>query len=118
MIEFSLEPDKFFLLLLVLSLSIVYLWKNRVQDFPAGPLSYPLIGHSKLLQTIPHIRLTRLKEKYGNVYSIKLGKQKAVVVCSLEGIEEALLKKSPVFGGRPKGFLPHEFFNGCVDGGK
>ncbi|XP_053376322.1 cytochrome P450 1A2-like [Mercenaria mercenaria] len=117
MIEFSLEADKIFLLLLVLALSIVYLLKNKVRDFPAGPLDYPLIGTNKFLQTNPHIRLTRLKEKYGDVYSIKLGKERAVVVCSLEGIEEGLVKKSPVFGGRPKEFLPHSFFNGCTDGG-
>lgn len=117
MIELSLEADKIFLSLLVLALTIVYLWKKRVKDFPAGPIGYPLIGNNKLLQSIPHIRLTRLKEKYGSIYSIQLGKQKAVVVCSLEGIEEGLVKKSPVFGGRPKGFLSNEFFSGGVDGG-
>ena len=58
-----------------------------------------------------------LKEKYGNIYSIQIGKQRAVIVCSLEGIEEGLLKKSPSFGGRPRDFLPHTLFNGCQDRG-
>ncbi|XP_060563810.1 cytochrome P450 1B1-like [Ruditapes philippinarum] len=117
MTEWSIEPDKIFLLLLVLVLSIVYLLKSRVKDFPDGPICYPFIGSNQFLQTNAHIRLTRLKEKYGDIYSIQIGKKPAVIVCSLEGIEEGLLKKSPSFGGRPRDFLPPTLFNGCHDGG-
>ena len=61
MMEWNIEPDKIFLLILVLVLSIVYLLKSRVKDFPDGPICYPFIGSNQFLQTNAHIRLTRLK---------------------------------------------------------
>ncbi|KAL4223735.1 cytochrome P450 1B1 [Mactra antiquata] len=111
------DVDKICLLLLMLILSVIYLWRNRLSDIPNGPFSFPFTGNGKILQDKPHINLTVLKDQYGRIYSIKLGKQRAIVVCSHEGIVEALIKLSPKLCGRPKMFLPQGFFKGNHEAG-
>ena len=45
--------------------------------------------------------MTSLAKKYGEVYSIRLGQEYVVVLCSFELLKEALVKKAEYFSGRP-----------------
>ena len=105
------------ILLVVFFLSLIYLKRVLSQNFPPGPWSFPFVGSLKLLKEKPHHHLTYLQKKYGDVYSLRLGKYRTVVACSLEAIQEGLVKNSPKFSGRSAIFSNGVLFNGHTDGG-
>ena len=112
-----LDFDQLFLLILLIVLSIVYLTRQHAAQFPNGPWGFPLIGNYRILQTRPHIRLSQLVEKFGDVFSIKVGRQKVVIVSSWEGISEGLVKKSLKMSGRPRNLIKNMFHGGMWQGG-
>ncbi|WAR01257.1 CP1A1-like protein, partial [Mya arenaria] len=105
----NLQTENILLLLLVFILSCVYLWKRSVSSFPEGPWSIPFTKNQKLLHARPHIRLTQLRDVYGEIFSVKLGRQRAVVVSSFEGLNEGLVKKAFTLSGRPGSLLSGVF---------
>ncbi|XP_077576881.1 steroid 21-hydroxylase [Stigmatopora nigra] len=72
---------------------------------PPGPPSRFLIGNMMEL-TRDHlpIHLTHLAQNYGNIYQLKCGNTRIVVLNSSEVIKEALVKKWSDFAGRPISF--------------
>ena len=86
---------------------IVLLWCRRRTDkrLPPGPISWSAFGH------IPQIILQgnrplfeislEWREKYGNLFLMKLGDARVVWVCGLELAREVLLRRGPKFDSRP-----------------
>ncbi|XP_042300399.1 cytochrome P450 1A5-like [Sceloporus undulatus] len=68
---------------------------------PPGPIGYPLIGNILEVGKDPHLSLSQMKEKYGDVMKIHIGVTPVVVLSGLETIKQALLKQGEVFMGRP-----------------
>lgn len=66
-----------------------------------GPRGYPFIGNILDLGKNPHLALTRLSQKYGDVMLIHLGTRPVVVLSGLETIKQALVKQGSDFAGRP-----------------
>ncbi|KAK3595752.1 hypothetical protein CHS0354_025381 [Potamilus streckersoni] len=95
------EPGKWMVTLTVLFLTVIFFWKCFRKSFPPGPIAKPIFGNLDLLRNKPHIALTNLTNGYGDVYSLKLGWRKAVVVCSYEGIKEGLVDLETVCNFRP-----------------
>ncbi|XP_077454886.1 steroid 21-hydroxylase [Stigmatopora argus] len=72
---------------------------------PPGPPSRFLIGNMlELTRDHLPIHLTRLAQNYGNIYQLKCGNTRIVVLNSSEVIKEALVKKWSDFAGRPISF--------------
>lgn len=113
-----LDIDKLFLLILVIVLSTIYLRRQNLAQFPNGPWGFPLVGNYGILQNRPHIRLSQLRERFGDVFSITLGRQRVVAVCSWEGIMEGLVKKSVKMSGRPLNLMTNMFNSGIYEGGR
>ena len=59
-------------------------------------------GASFHLGKNPHLDFTQLAQKYGDVYSLMLGNRLVVVLNGLNAIEEAIIKHSIAFAGRPQ----------------
>ncbi|XP_060067125.1 cytochrome P450 2C31-like [Ylistrum balloti] len=84
------------------SLSFIYLLKKRGQNnYPIGPRTLPFVGSIDYFRTKSHLRLTNLKDRYGDIYSIKAGNYNTIVVCSLQGILDGLSADQVYFSGRP-----------------
>ncbi|XP_058012658.1 cytochrome P450 1A5-like [Ahaetulla prasina] len=66
-----------------------------------GPRGYPFIGNIFDLGKNPHLALTRLSQKYGDVMLIHLGARPVVVLSGSETIKQALVKQGSDFTGRP-----------------
>ncbi|XP_034041084.1 cytochrome P450 1B1 [Thalassophryne amazonica] len=97
------ETPRVLLLWCVAVLLTLHLWRClwiRNTHRPPGPIAWPIIGNAAQLGNAPHIYFTRLAEKYGNVFQIKLG-SRAVVVLNGDAIKEALIKRGMEFAGRP-----------------
>jgi hypothetical protein len=92
---------------LLTSIAIVCLVVHLVQNFvnrrrfPGGPWGYPIVGYLPWLGPNPQITFTKLREKYGDVYSVKMGQWTAVVVNGFENLRHILSENSESTSSRP-----------------
>ncbi|NWU66090.1 CP1A5 protein, partial [Pterocles burchelli] len=68
---------------------------------PPGPRGYPILGSVLEVWKNPHLALTKLSQKYGDVMEVKIGTQPVVVLSGLDTIRQALVKQGEDFMGRP-----------------
>ncbi|NXS91437.1 CP1A5 protein, partial [Jacana jacana] len=68
---------------------------------PPGPRGYPFLGNVLELRKDPHLALTRLSQKYGDIMEIRIGTRPVLVLSGLETIRQALVKQGEDFMGRP-----------------
>lgn len=113
----SLDQSKLLFLLTILAVSIFFLWYSNYYHFPPGPWGYPIVGHLNLFKHKPHIRLTHLRDKYGDIFQLSLGKHRAVVVSSFTLIQDALLKQWGRLCDRPSVFSSQLQFHVIKDAG-
>uniref|UniRef100_I3NA55 Cytochrome P450 1A n=2 Tax=Ictidomys tridecemlineatus TaxID=43179 RepID=I3NA55_ICTTR len=76
-------------------------WVPKGLKSPPGPWGWPLIGHMLTLGKNPHLALTKLSQKYGDVMQIRIGTTPVVVLSGLDTIRQALVKQGDDFKGRP-----------------
>ncbi|KRZ67594.1 C-terminal-binding protein [Trichinella papuae] len=70
---------------------------------PPGPFGLPIVGYMPWLGSKMNLTLTKLWEQYGDVYSIRVGSRKLVVVNGQRAIRGALTTDDH-FAGRPDFF--------------
>ncbi|XP_030343676.1 arachidonate 5-lipoxygenase isoform X4 [Strigops habroptila] len=100
-----------FLLICVSCLLLVTTWRNRKQ--PPGPIALPLAGNMLQLnpKNLPE-SLKKLSEKYGPVFTIRLGPRKIVVLYGYDVVKEALIDQADDFSGRGKLPILERHFKG------
>ncbi|KAL4289557.1 hypothetical protein GQ457_14G004940 [Hibiscus cannabinus] len=77
---------------------------NQKKTAPEAGGAWPVIGHLRLLggPQPPHISLANMADKYGPIFTIKLGVHRALVVSSSEVAKECLTINDKAFATRPK----------------
>ncbi|KAK8619022.1 hypothetical protein V6N13_132991 [Hibiscus sabdariffa] len=77
---------------------------NQKKTAPEAGGAWPIIGHLRLLggPQPPHISLANMADKYGPIFTIKLGVHRALVVSSSEVAKECLTVNDKAFATRPK----------------
>ncbi|XP_073070341.1 cytochrome P450 1B1 isoform X1 [Manis javanica] len=68
---------------------------------PPGPFAWPLIGNAAALGPAPHLAFARLARRYGDVFQIRLGSCRVVVLNGERAIRQALVQQSAAFADRP-----------------
>ncbi|XP_074405669.1 cytochrome P450 1A4 [Zonotrichia albicollis] len=68
---------------------------------PPGPRGIPVLGNVLELLTDPHLALTRLSRRYGDVMEVRIGTRPVLVLSGLDTIRQALVKQADDFMGRP-----------------
>ncbi|XP_039324863.1 cytochrome P450 1A2 [Saimiri boliviensis] len=68
---------------------------------PPEPWGWPLLGHVLTLRKSPHLALTRMSQRYGDVLQIRIGCTPVVVLSGLDTIRQALVRQGDDFKGRP-----------------
>ncbi|XP_078096805.1 cytochrome P450 2K1-like [Mustelus asterias] len=102
---FSLDPATLGLFAALTIILLVYFntgsKSHGTLNFPPGPAPLPVIGNLHMLD-LKNLgkSLMKLSEKYGTVFSIKLGFRNAVVLTGYETVNDALVKHAEEFGGR------------------
>uniref|UniRef100_A0A8C7B022 Cytochrome P450 1A n=1 Tax=Neovison vison TaxID=452646 RepID=A0A8C7B022_NEOVI len=87
-----------------LVLWVVRAWQPRVPKglkSPPGPWGWPLLGNVLTLGKTPHLALTRLSQRYGDVLQIHIGSTPVLVLSGLDTIRQALVRQGDDFKGRP-----------------
>ncbi|XP_072125190.1 cytochrome P450 2K4-like [Mobula birostris] len=103
---YSLDAVTLVLLCALVALFVAYFRTGSKSpgetNFPPGPTPLPIIGNLHLLDLKkPHQSLMELSEKYGPIFSIKLGTMRVVVLTGYETVKDALINHPDEFGGRP-----------------
>lgn len=66
-----------------------------------GPKPLPIIGNLLKLGHNPHLSLTEMGKRYGDVYQIQIGMRPVIVLSGIETVRQALIKQGDDFAGRP-----------------
>ncbi|XP_077338140.1 cytochrome P450 2A10-like isoform X2 [Lithobates pipiens] len=92
------------LILLILSITHTRNHQNKGR-LPPGPTPLPIIGNILQLNGKEVFKsLNKLSETYGPVYTIHMGMETVVVLCSYDAVKEALVDNADDFGAR--GHMP------------
>ncbi|KAG2461215.1 cytochrome P450 2J6-like [Polypterus senegalus] len=77
--------------------------KNRSpKNFPPSPPGLPFVGNVFHLDPKqPHINMKKLAQKYGNIFSLRLGRSRVVVVNGYKMAKEALVNQPDAVPSRP-----------------
>ena len=97
---FLFQPENC-VLLVVLLLVCWYLRRRSSKREPPGPWGVPLLGYLPFLGKKMNLTLFRLSQKYGDVFQLRMGSRRVVVISGQRCVREALLNRGLVFAGRP-----------------
>ncbi|XP_068605726.1 cytochrome P450 2K1-like isoform X2 [Brachionichthys hirsutus] len=88
------------LLLFLYMVSSNFISQEREKE-PPGPRPLPLLGNLLQLDLKrPYKTLFEFSKKYGSVFTVYLGPNKAVVLAGFKTVKEALINNAEVFGDR------------------
>ncbi|XP_014696837.1 cytochrome P450 1A2 [Equus asinus] len=83
---------------------VVRAWQPQIPKglkSPPGPWGWPFLGHVLTLGKNPHLALSRLSQRYGDVMQIRIGSTPVLVLSGLDTIRQALVRQGDDFKGRP-----------------
>ncbi|XP_070691802.1 cytochrome P450 1A1 [Pempheris klunzingeri] len=66
-----------------------------------GPKPLPIIGNVLEVGSKPHLSLTAMSKRYGDVFQIQIGMRPVVVLSGSMTVRQALIKQGEEFAGRP-----------------
>ncbi|KAK3105541.1 hypothetical protein FSP39_000062 [Pinctada imbricata] len=81
---------------------------RRPWNYPPGPPSVPFIGNLNLDLKNLLGTLRQCRKKYGDIFSLILGTETVVVICSRDKITEVLVKNGDIASDRPRSFFYSE----------
>nr|XP_054589335.1 cytochrome P450 2F2 [Nothobranchius furzeri] len=83
---------------------ILLLFKSqRPPNFPPGPPAWPVLGNLLYLTSKDPLKnVEKLRQSYGNVYSLLLGSKPVVFINGFKEMKEAMVTKAASFAGRPQ----------------
>lgn len=73
----------------------------QLKNFPPGPWGLPFIGYIPWMDAKAHICFDKLRDKYGSIYSVKLGASTNVVLADWASVKATLVDQSQIFSARP-----------------
>ncbi|PIK55984.1 putative steroid 17-alpha-hydroxylase/17,20 lyase [Apostichopus japonicus] len=100
---FFIELVLFVGILLIVHKYVTFRRRFEGLNLPPNPPALPFIGNMAVFMSgrAPYYVMKDLSDKYGEVFSLKMGTGLYVVLSSAEAIREAFVKKSEDFAGRP-----------------
>ncbi|XP_036378280.1 cytochrome P450 2J2-like [Megalops cyprinoides] len=109
----GLDIQGLLLFLLAFLLITDFLKYRNPPNFPPGPWALPFVGNVFHIDNKqPHIYLTKLANVYGNVFSLRLGREKTVLVTGYKMVKEALVTQAETFVDRPPSPLADRIYSG------
>ncbi|KAI8507121.1 cytochrome P450 2 sub U member 1 [Branchiostoma belcheri] len=76
--------------------------RGNLPPYPAGRV--PVLGHLLAFGREPPIKLTAWRRQYGDVFTVRMGMEDAVVLNGYAAVKDALVDRSELFASRPPNF--------------
>ncbi|KAL4634976.1 cytochrome P450 2J2-like [Arapaima gigas] len=90
-----------------------YFMNKKPLNFPPGPWALPILGNVFNIDIKqPHIYLTKLATVYGDIFSLRLGRDKTVFVTGYKMVKEVLVTQAENFVHRPPGAMVERIYSG------
>ena len=88
-------------LLLLVAALVVFRRRRGHRVEPPGPWGLPVVGYLPFLGRKMNLTINSLAQRYGDVFQLRLGSRKVVVISGQKSIRKALVDSRTVFAGRP-----------------
>ncbi|XP_046585104.1 cytochrome P450 2U1-like [Haliotis rubra] len=108
---FAFSPTT--VLLCVAVLVLLWLLTRRPSGLPPGPPLLPFVGNVLSMGSDPRITFKRLRQQYGDIFSVYLFNKPLIVLNGYSTLREAIVKNADVFSERP-----HTTLNDFIARGK
>ena len=95
----------FFLSVYLSLLVAVEHWKGRHFKLPPGPWGMPILGVIPFMGKKRHVTVQQWWDKYGDVFSAKMGSRRVVVINGIDAMKECFLRQPDTFSGRPMNYF-------------
>ncbi|XP_013210325.1 cytochrome P450 2B1-like [Microtus ochrogaster] len=98
-----MEPSVLLLLALLVGFILLMVWGHPKArgHLPPGPRPLPLLGNLLQMDRRGFLySFIQLQKKYGDVFTVHLGRRPVVMLCGTEAIREALVDQAEAFSGR------------------
>ena len=97
--------DVFLILAFLFVLLVSYGVLTKRKGLPPGPFALPFVGCLSIMKKLPtmrpHLVFYEASRKYGNIMSIKIGRELIIVLSGSDVIHQALVKQADTFSDRP-----------------
>uniref|UniRef100_A0A8C3BM35 CP2J2 protein n=1 Tax=Cairina moschata TaxID=8855 RepID=A0A8C3BM35_CAIMO len=101
-----------FIFLFVFLLVADYMKRRKPKDYPPSPFAFPFVGNMQFLNLRdPIATMQKTIDKYGNIFSMELGRQRSVIVSGLQLVKEVLVTQGDNFLDRPEVPISAEVFS-------
>ncbi|NXH17145.1 CP2J2 protein, partial [Bucco capensis] len=115
MLQFLWESISFQMFLVFLTVFLLvadYMKQRKPKHFPPTPFTLPFLGHINMMNfRDPQSAVQKLREKYGDIFSLRVGSTWFVFVNGLRLIKEVLVNQGEDFLDRPEMPLTNEIFS-------
>ncbi|XP_046585105.1 cytochrome P450 2U1-like [Haliotis rubra] len=108
---FAFSPTT--VLLCVAVLVLLWLLTRRPSGLPPGPPLLPFFGNALSMDSDPRITFKKLRQQYGDIFSVYLFNKPLIVLNGYSTLKEAIVKNADVFSERP-----HNTINDFITKGK
>ncbi|KAK1408622.1 hypothetical protein QVD17_40552 [Tagetes erecta] len=92
-------------IVLISCLLFIYKTKKKVPTAPEASGAWPIIGHLSLLSGssgLPHLALASMADRFGPIFTVRLGVRKVLVVSNREIAKEIFTTHDLIVSNRPK----------------
>ncbi|KAM4655398.1 cytochrome P450 2J4-like [Amazona ochrocephala] len=115
MLRFLWESISFQVILVFLFVFLLvadYMKRRTPKHFPPSPFSLPLLGHIYLMNfSNPQTVTQKLREKYGDIFTLQMGHLSLVSVHGMQMIKEVLVNQAENFMDRPEFPIDKDIFS-------